>query len=88
MPLDTLFVFFLSLFYLHHYLLYLNSVFHTKSENKPMLKPLTLLHITSLETDDKHQHPATSVQTTLNVTTCYNKMRYSKAGHSYRKYVQ
>jgi hypothetical protein len=40
-----------------------------------------------LEADVIHQHSVTIVQTTLNVTTCYNKIRYSKAGGLYRKYA-
>jgi len=62
-------------------------VFHTTSEMKPMPKALTLLHFTSLEADDIHQHSVTIVQTTLNLATCYNKIRCSKVAGLYRKYA-
>jgi hypothetical protein len=34
-----------------------------------------------------HKHSIIIVQTTLNVTACYNKIRYSKVGGLYRKYA-
>jgi len=37
--------------------------------------------------DDIHRHSVTIVQTILNVTTCYNKIRKSKAGGLYRKHA-
>jgi len=54
-----------------------------------MLKALTLLHFTSLEADDIHQHSVilVIVQTTLNLATCYNKIRCSKVAGLYRKYA-
>jgi len=37
--------------------------------------------------DEIYQHSITTVQTTLNVATRYNKIRYSKAAGLYRKYA-
>jgi len=62
-------------------------VFHTTSEMKPTPKVITSLHFTSLEAEDIHQHSITTVQTTPNVTTCYNKIRCIKVAGLYRKYA-
>jgi hypothetical protein len=61
-------------------------MFHTKSETNTC-GDFTELHFTSLEADDIHKHSVTIVQTTLNVTNCYNKIRNCKAGGLYTKYA-
>jgi hypothetical protein len=48
---------------------------------------ITRFHFTLLEADDIHKHSVTIVQTTHIVTTCYNKLRYSKVGCLYFKYA-
>ena len=62
-------------------------VFNTISETKLTPKALTLLHFTSLEEDAIHKHSVTIVQTILNITTSYNKIRKRKAGGLYRKHA-